>query len=159
MTEDSAEKQYRRLREQLAGLLSGETDAIANAANMAAFLYMELDDINWAGFYFLRGGELVVGPFQGRPACVRIALGKGVCGTAAEKRTTLVIEDVDQFDGHIVCDIASRSEIAIPLIANDQLVGILDIDAPSVGRFSDADRDGLEALAGVYLEASDITSF
>lgn len=158
MTDDAVEKLYRRLREQLSGLLSGETDAIANAANMAALLYLELDDINWVGFYFLRAGELVVGPFQGSPACVRITIGKGVCGTVAESGTTLVVEDVDKFDGHIVCDVASRSEIAIPLIANDRLIGVLDVDAPSVARFSDADRAGLEALAAVYLDASDTTT-
>lgn len=149
---------YPRLREQLTGLLSGERDPIANGANMAALLYMELEDINWVGFYFLRSGELVVGPFQGGPACVRIALGNGVCGTAAETRTSQLVEDVDRFEGHIVCDTASRSEVVVPLLSGDRLIGVLDVDAPSAGRFTEKDREGLEALAAIYLEHSDTSS-
>lgn len=145
---------YSDLEAQARALLAGEPDAIANAANLAALLFHGLPQVNWAGFYFLRDGELVVGPFQGRPACVRIPLGRGVCGTAAERRQTLVVADVDAFDGHIACDAASRSEIVVPLLdAAGELLGVLDLDAPVTGRFDDADRDGLERIAAVWLDA------
>jgi len=146
---------YADLVLQATGLFEGERDAIANAANLAALIYGGIDAINWAGFYFLKGAELVLGPFQGKPACVRIALRKGVCGTAAQERKTIVVEDVEKFPGHIACDAASRSEIVIPLIANGRVVGVLDIDAPVPGRFDDEDRKGLEELAGLWLAASD----
>jgi L-methionine (R)-S-oxide reductase len=135
-------------------LLSGEQDFIANAANTSALLFDALPDINWAGFYLLREGELVVGPFQGKPACVRIALGKGVCGTAAATRKTIVVRDVHEFPGHIACDAASQSEIVVPLLRDDVLLGVLDIDSPSIARFDDVDRRGIERLATLFVAAS-----
>jgi len=157
---------YASLAEELSGLLTDEPDPIANAANTSALLFDALPDINWAGFYFLRPtgrkaangvdpGELVVGPFQGKPACVRIPLGKGVCGTAAANRKTLVVRDVHEFPGHIACDAASQSEIVVPLLAGERLLGVLDIDSPSVGRFDAADRRGIERLAALFVQASD----
>ena len=145
---------YASLAEELVGLLTGERDFIANAANTSALLFDALPDINWAGFYFLRNGELVVGPFQGKPACVRIPLGKGVCGTAAANRKTIVVRDVHEFPGHIACDAASQSEIVVPLVRGDELLGVLDIDSPSVGRFDDADRRGIERLASLFIASS-----
>lgn len=147
---------YASLAEELSGLLAGEPDIIANAANTSALLFDALPNINWAGFYFLRpdATELVVGPFQGKPACVRIPLGKGVCGTAAATRKTIVVRDVHEFPGHIACDAASRSEIVIPLLQGERLLGVLDIDSPSVARFDDADRRGLERLAALFTTAS-----
>src|SRR5262249_32907355 len=133
---------YASLAGELASLLANETDLIANAANTSALLFDAIPDISWAGFYFLRGDELVVGPFQGKPACVRIALGKGVCGTAAQQRRTVVVPDVDAFPGHIACDAASRSEIVIPLISQDSLWGVLDIDSTTLARFDEIDRQG-----------------
>jgi GAF domain-containing protein len=138
---------YRLLESQLRSLLEGETDRIANAANMAALLYHSLPEVNWAGFYFLQGNVLVLGPFQGRPACVRIPLGKGVCGTAAKERKTLVVPDVSQFPGHIACDSQSKSEIVVPLIKENEVLGVLDIDSPILGRFDDIDRQELKKLA------------
>ncbi len=139
------------LAAQAEGLLSVERDAIANAANLSALLYMSLEDVNWAGFYFLQGTELVLGPFQGKPACVRIPLGRGVCGKAAESRQTLRVADVGQFSDHIACDAASRSEIVIPLVKDGELLGVLDIDSPVAGRFSAEDQQVLERVAQVYL--------
>lgn len=144
---------YTRLAAELVGLLSGESDFMANAANTAALIFDALPDLNWAGFYFLKEGELVVGPFQGKPACVRIALGKGVCGTAAVERKTIVVPDVDAFPGHIACDSASRSEIVVPLIADGKLVGVLDIDSPRLSRFDEGDARGLARIAAVFLES------
>lgn len=144
---------YPELRAQLSGLLDGEPDSIANAANTAALLYHSLPDVNWVGFYFLKGGELVLGPFQGKPACVRIAIGKGVCGTAAERRQSIVVPDVDAFPGHITCDTASRSELVVPLIKGGELIGVLDLDSPTPGRFGEDDRAGCEGLAAIYLES------
>ena len=141
---------YATLAEQLRSLVADEPDAIANMANCAALLFHSLPDINWAGFYLLKESQLVLGPFQGRPACVRIPLGGGVCGTAAERRTTLRIPNVNEFPGHIACDSASRSELVIPLTNNDgQLVGVLDIDSPIFARFDEQDEAGLEALAAI----------
>ncbi|HYL04265.1 MAG TPA: GAF domain-containing protein [Steroidobacteraceae bacterium] len=145
---------YARLARELAALLAGERDLIANAANTAALLFAALPEVNWAGFYFLKSGELVVGPFQGPPACVRIALGSGVCGTAAAGRRTIVVPDVREFPGHIACDAASRSEIVVPLISGERLLGVLDLDSPRTQRFDEADARGLEALARRFLEAS-----
>jgi len=149
---------YERLAVELQGLLAGEDDLIANAANTAALLFDALPGLNWAGFYFLQdsrgNAELVVGPFQGKPACVRIALGRGVCGTAAATRTTLVVPDVLEFPGHIACDAASRSEIVIPLIKHEVLFGVLDLDSPTISRFDTADRHGLERLATVFVSGS-----
>jgi GAF domain-containing protein len=146
---------YDELREQLTALLEGERDPIANAANMASLLFHTLPGLNWAGFYFLKAGELVLGPFQGKPACVRIPLGSGVCGTAAKSRTTVVVPDVAAFPGHIACDTASRSEIVVPLIKDGSLLGVLDIDSPKLGRFGHADQAGCEALVRAFLERTD----
>jgi L-methionine (R)-S-oxide reductase len=150
------EADYSSLAVELNALLGGEHDLIANAANTSALLFDALPAINWVGFYFLRpGGELVVGPFQGKPACVRIPLGKGVCGTAAARRETLVVTDVHEFPGHIACDAASESEIVIPLIkADNTLLGVLDIDSPILARFDEADRQGLERLCSIFLASS-----
>lgn len=148
-------KLYARIHAQAAGLFEGESDPIANAGNLAALLFMELPDINWTGFYFLKGADLVLGPFQGQPACVRIALGKGVCGTAAKNRQPLIVENVDEFAGHIACDVASQSEIVIPLLKDGELLGVLDIDSPKLARFDQLDQDGLESLASLYLSSSD----
>ena len=150
---------YASLADELTGLLAGEQDVVANAANTAALLFDALPDINWAGFYFLRArqgleGELVVGPFQGKPACVRIPLGKGVCGTAAATRKTLVVRDVHEFPGHIACDVASQSEIVVPLIKGDTLLGVLDIDSPLLARFDEADRRGIERLAAIFVSCA-----
>ena len=150
---------YASLADELNGLLAGEQDLVANAANTAALLFDALPDINWAGFYFLRAregleSELVVGPFQGKPACVRIPLGKGVCGTAAATRKTVVVRDVHQFPGHIACDAASQSEIVVPLIKGDTLLGVLDIDSPLLARFDEADRRGIERLAALFVAGS-----
>lgn len=144
---------YAALAEQARALLAGERDDIANAANFSALIYHGLSDLNWAGFYFLRNGELVVGPFQGRPACVRIPMGKGVCGTAAITRATQVVPDVHAFPGHIACDAASRSEIVVPLIDLDgTLLGVFDVDSPLPDRFDEDDRIGMEALCKVFME-------
>jgi GAF domain-containing protein len=145
---------YASLAEQARGLLSGERDRIANAANFAALVFNGLPELNWAGFYFFDGSELVVGPFQGLPACVRIPIGKGVCGTAALTRATQLVPDVHAFPGHIACDAASRSEIVVPLVAGDgTLLGVFDVDSPRPSRFDDDDRIGIEALCAVYLES------
>lgn len=143
---------YAALADQARGLLAGERDRIANAANFAALVYHGLPDLNWAGFYFHDGAELLVGPFQGLPACVRIPLGKGVCGTAAITRATQVVPDVHAFPGHIACDAASRSEIVVPLIGTDgALVGVFDVDSPLPGRFDEDDRVGLERLCAIFM--------
>ncbi len=147
---------YRELNGQLAAVLAGEGDGLANAANMAALLWQFLPDLNWAGFYFLRGRELVVGPFQGRVACVRIAVGKGVCGTAAERRETVIVPDVLSFPGHIACDPSSRSEIVVPLIKGGKLLGVLDLDSPLPARFDRDDAAGLAAAVAVLLQHSDL---
>ena len=147
---------YRELARDLSALLAGERDFIANAANTAALLYDALPGLNWAGFYLYKGGELVLGPFQGKPACVRIALGKGVCGTAAERRRTVVVEDVHAFPGHIACDSASNSEIVVPLIRGDELLGVLDLDSPHHSRFGASDQKGLETIAKIFIQACDV---
>jgi GAF domain-containing protein len=138
---------YRGLSAQISALIEGETDPVANMANSAALIFHALPDVNWAGFYLLKGGELVLGPFQGQPACVRIAFGRGVVGTAAEKRTTIRVPDVNEFPGHIACDSASRSEIVVPLVSSDShLLGVLDVDSPELDRFDDEDEAGLRAI-------------
>jgi len=149
----SKPEQYRQLAEQARGLLHGERDRIANAANLSALVYHALPELNWVGFYFFDGTELVVGPFQGLPACVRIPLDKGVCGAAARTRTTQRIEDVHAFPGHIACDAASRSELVAPLVLDGTLVGVFDLDSPLPARFDVEDQRGLEAIAQVFLEA------
>lgn len=147
--------QYAQLLAQAKDLLHGEHDRIANAANLSALLFNDLPDLNWAGFYFFDGNELVVGPFQGLPACIRIPLDKGVCGAAARTRETQLVRDVHAFPGHIACDAASRSEIVIPLVKGDALVGVLDIDSPLEARFDEDDQRGLEAIAQAWLASID----
>ena len=149
----SKAEQYADLATQARGLLAGERDRTANAANLGALIYHALPDLNWVGFYFFDGRELVVGPFQGHPACVRIALGRGVCGTAAQTRQTQRVADVDAFPGHIPCDSASRSELVVPLFAGDTLVGVFDLDSPILDRFDDEDQRGLETIAALFLES------
>ncbi|MGF1732331.1 GAF domain-containing protein [Photobacterium kasasachensis] len=137
---------YKRLTNQAVSLIEGEPDLIANISNISALLYMELEDINWAGFYFLKGDQLVLGPFQGNPACVRIPVGRGVCGTAIAENRVQRIADVHQFEGHIACDAASNSEIVIPFTVKGELYGVLDIDSPNLSRFDQSDEDGLVTL-------------
>jgi GAF domain-containing protein len=148
---------YASLAQQLTGLLEGERDMIANAANMSALIFQFLPDLNWAGFYFMRGGELVLGPFQGKMACVRIAVGRGVCGTAAGRREAIVVPDVHAFPGHIACDSASRSELVVPLIKDGHVLGVLDLDSPHPNRFDDEDREGCETLVRIFLAATEMT--
>jgi GAF domain-containing protein len=142
---------YRDLARQLAALIAGEPDPIANAANTAALIYHGLPNLNWAGFYFRNGAELVLGPFQGKPACVRIPVGKGVCGTAAARGEPLLVPDVHDFPGHIACDPDSRSELVIPLVEDDGILGVLDLDSPLPARFDEIDRDGCEQLVALLL--------
>ena len=142
---------YGDLALELDGLLSGEVDPTANAANAAAAIYHSLPALNWAGFYFLRNHELVLGPFQGRPACVRIPLPRGVCGTAAAERRSILVPDVEAFPGHIACDTASRSELVVPLLDGNRLLGVLDLDSPNVARFDAQDQAGCEALAAIIV--------
>lgn len=149
---------YRALKAELQALLADEHDLIANAANTAALVYATLPEVNWAGFYFHRGEELVLGPFQGKPACTRIPLGKGVCGTAAQNRQSIVVPDVSEFPGHIACDPESRSEIVVPIISEDEVIGVLDVDSPEVGRFDGADLAGLEAVVKTFLKHTDVPS-
>ena len=145
---------YRDLCGQLGALLAGERDSIANAANTSALLYQMMPDLNWAGFYFLRGSELVLGPFQGKPACVRIAVGQGVCGTAVARRQSVLVEDVHAFPGHIACDAASRSELVVPLLRGGDILGVIDLDSPRPARFDADDRAGIETVASLYVAAS-----
>lgn len=149
----SKPEQYVQLVAQARALIEGEPDRIANAANLSALVYHALPDLNWAGFYFYDGTELVVGPFQGLPACVRIALDKGVCGAAARTRQTQRVADVEAFPGHIACDAASRSELVVPLVKGDRLIGVLDLDSPRIDRFDEDDQRGLEAIAHAFLES------
>lgn len=144
--------QYAQLLEQARGLMHGERDRTANAANLSSLVFHALPDLNWVGFYFFDGTELVVGPFQGHPACVRIALGRGVCGTAAATRQTQRVADVDAFPGHIPCDSASRSELVVPLYRGDELLGVFDLDSPVLDRFDAEDQRGLEAVANAFIE-------
>jgi L-methionine (R)-S-oxide reductase len=150
-TSDKSEL-YSQAHEQLSALLRGETDQIANTANAASLLYRLLPDVNWFGFYFLKDGELVLGPFQGKPACTRIKLSEGVCGKAAAEQTTVIVPDVNAFPGHIACDTASQSEIAVPLLNWGNLVGVLDVDSPAPNRFDEEDAEGLEIVASILLE-------
>jgi GAF domain-containing protein len=145
---------YATLVGQLRVLSAGEHDFIANAANCTALLYQSLPDVNWVGFYLYKEGELVLGPFQGKPACVRIAMGRGVCGTAAQLKQTVVVEDVNEFPGHIACDSASNSEIVVPMIKDGRLVGVLDVDSSSLARFDEKDAQGLNELVDVFTKAS-----
>ena len=142
---------YASLVVQLLSLLKGEHDFIANAANFSALLFNSLPNVNWAGFYFLQGEELVLGPFQGNPACVRIPLGQGVCGVAAQQLETIIVPNVHEFPGHIACDVASNSEIVVPLFDGERLLGVLDLDSPTIGRFDDQDAEGLNELVTVFV--------
>lgn len=144
---------YDQLAAQLSSLLAGERDLIANAANASALIFHSLPDLNWAGFYFAKDGELVLGPFQGQPACVRIKFGQGVCGAGAAKCETVIVPNVHEFPGHIACDSASNSEIVVPLIKNSRLIGVLDLDSPLPARFDAQDAAGLETLMGILLSS------
>jgi GAF domain-containing protein len=150
----SKREHYDDLLRQARGLLAGERDLIANAANFGALIYHSLPQLNWAGFYLYDGNELVVGPFQGKPACIRIAIGRGVCGTAAQTRETQLVRDVNAFAGHIACDAASQSEIVVPLVrADGSLLGVWDVDSPVTDRFDEEDRAGMQALCAVFMDA------
>lgn len=142
-------KQYKLINAQVQALISDESDMIANMANIAAVLFNNLEQINWAGFYLFKQDELVLGPFQGQPACVRIPMGGGVCGTSAATRQTVIVKDVHEFAGHIACDVASNSEIVIPIVFDQHLVGVLDVDSPVAARFDDDDRQGIESLVNI----------
>ncbi|WP_226704421.1 GAF domain-containing protein [Microbulbifer elongatus] len=147
---------YESLCAQLSGLLTDERDWLANTANASALLFLELEDINWAGFYFLHGDELRLGPFQGKPACTRIPVGAGVCGTAVKTGQSQLVEDVHQFPGHIACDAVSASEVVVPLYNGDKCIGVLDIDSPQIARFTEQDLAGVEAFAKALLAHSDL---
>jgi L-methionine (R)-S-oxide reductase len=147
---------YEELLPLARALFEGERDFLANSANLAALLYHGLPELNWAGFYWLRGKELVLGPFQGKPACVRIALGKGVCGTAAAERRTVIVPDVNAFAGHIACDSASRSELVVPVMRDGKVLGVLDLDSPRKERFTAEDATALEAVVAAFVEATDL---
>jgi L-methionine (R)-S-oxide reductase len=159
--ESSTRPDYAMLTRQVASILEGERDLTANASQFSAFVYDTIADLNWAGFYFTvpskkgEGQDLLVGPFQGKVACARIPFGRGVCGTTAVERRTVVVADVHAFPGHIACDSASNAEIVIPLIKDDKLIGVFDIDSPTLNRFSDEDRAGLEAMVAAFLDATD----
>ena len=149
----SKREHYDDLIQQARGLMAGETSLVANAANFSALVFHSLPEVNWAGFYLFDGTELVVGPFQGKPACIRIALGRGVCGTAAQSRQTQLVRDVNAFEGHIACDAASQSEVVVPLVkADGSLLGVWDVDSPVIDRFDDEDRAGMERLCAVFME-------
>jgi len=140
---------YQQLNQSLRALIQGETDWLANLANASALLFNQMQDVNWAGFYIMKGGELVLGPFQGKPACIRIAVGTGVCGTAVAHKRTIVVPDVHQFPGHIACDPESQSEIVVPIMQADQVWGVLDIDSPKINRFDHEDQNGLEEFVQI----------
>jgi L-methionine (R)-S-oxide reductase len=148
----SKKEQYKLVNAQVTALISNEPDMIANMANIAAVLFNTLEQINWAGFYLLKQEQLVLGPFQGKPACIRIPMGSGVCGTSAASLQTIIVKDVHAFSGHIACDAASNSEIVLPIIVNKELVGVLDIDSPVADRFDEHDRQGLETLVTIFQE-------
>jgi L-methionine (R)-S-oxide reductase len=152
----SKPEHYEAIRRMAAALLEGERDLVANTANIASLLYHTLADVNWAGFYFLRGDELVLGPFCGKPACTRIALSRGVCGAAATRRETVVVADVHQFHGHIACDAESASEIVVPIVVAGRLVGVLDVDSQTPGRFDSVDQAGLEAIVAELIAGTDV---
>jgi L-methionine (R)-S-oxide reductase len=147
---------YAELASHARALFENERDAGANSANLSALLFQVMPDLNWAGFYWMKGGGLVLGAFQGKPACVRIALGRGVCGTAAQTRSTVVVPDVSRFPGHIACDSASKSELVVPLLQGTRCVGVLDLDSPRLARFDEEDARGLETLAAIFVASSDL---
>jgi len=148
-------ERYEELAGQARALLQGERDQTANAANLASLIFHTLPELNWAGFYWHKGRELVLGPFQGKPACVRIAMGRGVCGTAARERHTILVPDVNAFPGHIACDAASASEIVLPIVKGTRLIGVLDLDSPRPARFQEVDARGLEEVVRIFLDATD----
>jgi L-methionine (R)-S-oxide reductase len=150
---------YEQLRDKLRELMRDQTDFLANISNFAALLFTTLPELNWAGFYLLRGTDLVLGPFQGKPACSCIALGDGVCGTAALKRAAVLVPDVHAFPGHIVCDEASQSEIVVPVFKDGHLVGVLDMDSPKTGRFDEIDREQIETLLRILMEGTEVPGF
>ena len=152
-TPEAKQAMYADLRSQLQGLLSGESDFIANTANFSSLVFNTMPGLNWAGFYFLKGEELVLGPFQGKPACIRIKKGRGVCGTTVVEGKSIVVQDVHAFPGHIACDVNSRSELVVPVFAQGQIIGVFDLDSPLVGRFDEVDAQGVESLVRV-LEAA-----
>ena len=154
MADKSKAELYDQLAAQLSSLLEGERDLIANAANFSSLVFQSLPDLNWAGFYFAKDGQLVLGPFQGKPACVRIRVGQGVCGAGAAKGETVIVPNVHEFPGHIACDSASNSEIVVPLMKDSQLIGVLDLDSPLIGRFDAADAEGLERLTRILVTGS-----
>jgi len=156
MTSQVTSKQelYDQLASQLSSLLAGERDLVANAANFSSLVFHALPDLNWAGFYFAKDDELVLGPFQGQPACVRIRVGQGVCGAGASKCETVIVPNVHEFPGHIACDSASNSEIVVPLMKGERLIGVLDLDSPLIGRFDADDADGLQKLARILIDVS-----
>ena len=156
MTSQVTSKQelYNQLASQLSSLLAGERDLVANAANFSSLIFHALPDLNWAGFYFAKDDELVLGPFQGQPACVRIRVGQGVCGAGASKCETVIVPNVHEFPGHIACDSASNSEIVVPLMKGERLIGVLDLDSPLIGRFDADDADGLQRLAKILIDVS-----
>lgn len=147
---------YRTIARQLEALLEGERDFLANSANTSALVYELVGDLNWAGFYFRQGDELVLGPFQGRVACVRIPMGSGVCGTAAGRAESVLVENVHQFEGHIACDAASNAELVVPVIADGRVIGVFDLDSPTVGRFDEEDRAGIEEIVRIYQRSTDL---
>jgi L-methionine (R)-S-oxide reductase len=148
-------ERYHVLEQDVAHLIEGERNAIANMANVASYLYHTLDNVNWVGFYLFDGSELVLGPFHGKPACIRIAIGRGVCGTAAAERRTVVVPDVHQFPGHIACDAESRSEVVVPMLLGSRLLGVMDVDSPIVNRFADVDAAALAAMATMVVQGCD----
>jgi L-methionine (R)-S-oxide reductase len=147
---------YTSLAAQLRSLLEGERDPVANMANFASLLFYSLPDLNWSGFYLLKDNQLVLGPFQGKPACIRILMGAGICGTAAARRETILVADVHDFPGHIACDSASNSEIVVPVVAGEKLIGVLDLDSPMFSRFDDTDAKGLNELVNIFIGATDL---
>jgi L-methionine (R)-S-oxide reductase len=151
MPTTSKREVYETMAQQLEALLAGEKDVLANAANTAAMIYQSLPMLNWVGFYFLKGGELVLGPFQGKPACTRVAMGRGVCGAAAVRRETLVVPNVHEFPGHIACDCESSSEIVVPVLLGERLIGVLDVDSPILDRFDVDDREGMERAVQIFV--------
>jgi len=151
----SKPERYGQLLSELEHLLDGERDLVANAANAASLVYHGLPDVNWVGFYFLREGRLVLGPFQGKPACTRIEVGRGVCGAAAQRRATVIVQNVHEFPGHIACDTASNAEIVVPILSGSRLVGVLDLDSPRFGRFDTQDQAGLERLVEAFVAAAE----
>lgn len=152
----SQAQRHEELLSQAAALIDGERDATANAANLASLVFHTLPDLNWAGFYWMKDGELVLGPFQGKPACVRIAVGRGVCGTAVARRETIVVPDVHQFPGHIACDSASESELVVPVVKDGRVLGVLDLDSPRKGRFGAEEARTIEALVALYVAGSEL---